>query len=139
MNQDHLLNIHSLPRFPDRDEPGAQMIREGTTENEAARLDADHFGNPLIAITIDEFVHNVSEGLGVLQQRCDVIKQNAGLWKVRHLTDIRFVIHSLPPFLEEVVLFHGILLYHPPKLHQRGGFDLPDALTRQAELLAYLL
>ena len=76
-----------LSRLPDRHEPRIEPLRQDTGVNEPPRFNAHHLGHPLPSIIGDKIVGDRREGLAILQQGCDVVKENAGLRVIRHLAN----------------------------------------------------
>src|SRR5262249_36211801 len=73
-----------LAWLPHRGEPGADAIRHRRSKNEPTTLDADHELDVLVAERLGETVNRQSEPRRVLQQRRDVVEEDARLGKVGH-------------------------------------------------------
>src|SRR6266853_1367802 len=87
---DALRRRGELPGLAHGDESGAQRIGHGGGEDKAAGLDADHGVDRLSLGIRTQAVDDAAQPLSVLQQRGDVVKQNARLGKIRHFADQTF-------------------------------------------------
>src|SRR5581483_11038658 len=76
-----------LARLADGRKTRVDAIRDRGAENEAAAFDADDDVDALIDVGQREAVDRGAEADLVLQQRRDVVKQDAGLRKVRYVAD----------------------------------------------------
>src|SRR6266853_1378024 len=73
----------------------ADQLRHCRREDKAAGLDANHGVDRLSLVIRTQAVDDSPQPLSVLQQRGDVVKQNARLGKIRHFADQTFqMIHG---------------------------------------------
>ncbi len=78
-----------------RNEPRAQRVSDRRRKDEAAGFDPDHGIDPLAVVAVAQPVDDGLQPLRILQQRGDVIEQDAGLGEIRHLADQTFeMIHG---------------------------------------------
>src|SRR5206468_11578000 len=77
-------------RFANRDEAGAQAIRDRTAQDEAATLDADHQIDAVVFEGRGQRADDTMEAVAIAQQRGDVVEEDARLRKVGHVRDLRF-------------------------------------------------
>src|SRR6185503_9431635 len=100
---DLLCSRGKLLGFAHRNEPCTKVISESRSEDEAAGLDTDHdigtgrrnhFGEP---------IDNSAKSSLVLQQRCDVVKQDARLREVRNFANqLLKIVHAYPLISKDV-------------------------------------
>src|SRR5262245_47168171 len=104
-------------RFSHRHEPGPKVVRERGCEDESSRFNADNRVDLLTLKLFGECVDSMAKTLGMLEEGGDVIKINAGLWKIRHLTDELFKVIHIWFGLWFLVLGLGSwsLIYQRPK------------------------
>ena len=117
--------------------PAPKPRRKHAAENKSSRLDPNDFGDPLSLITGRQFVGQDRERGGIFQERGDVVKENAGLGKVRHFANEGVIVDG-GHGLEQVCLCHGLSLDGMAKPNQRSHFDLPNPLAGQPHLTADL-
>ena len=84
----HLITIsRKLSRFANRDKSSPETRRENPAENKPPGLNSYNLGNPSILISSRQLVGKTLNCSRILQERGNVIKQNAGLRKVRHFSN----------------------------------------------------
>ena len=60
-------------RLADEDEAAAEFLGEGSAKEKATGFDGDELGDFLFAIVLGEQLDNFAEGIGVLEEGCDVL------------------------------------------------------------------
>jgi hypothetical protein len=75
--------------------PAPIPMRHGRSQNETAALDADDDVDALLVVGRGEHIDGHAEALAVPQQGRDVVEEDAGLRKVRNVSDVLFEIHEL--------------------------------------------
>ena len=78
-----------LAQLADRHEARVQLVRHRRREDEPARLHAHDDVDLLVAVRLEHQVDRLLVGRGVLEQRRDVVEQDAGLREVGDLADLR--------------------------------------------------
>ena len=76
-----------LLRLAHRHEAGAERVGERRGEDEAAGFDAEDDIDLRIAVVVLQAVDDAAKSVRVLEQRGDVVEENAGLGEVGHLAD----------------------------------------------------
>ena len=64
-----------------------QLASQCGSKDEAPRLDSYNQINLLRSIVRAEFIQHILQSLCILQQRSDVVKEDAFLWKIRNAAD----------------------------------------------------
>ena len=73
-------------------EAGAELERHGGAQHEAAGLGADDLGDAGVPEVVGDVLYQGLEGLGVAEQRRDVLEDDAGLGVVRNAHDLALVV-----------------------------------------------
>ncbi len=94
-----------LLRLAHRHEAGAQSIRQSGSEDEAARFDADYRIDFRVLVVGLETVDDSAQPGRILQQRGDVVEENARLGEIGNFANKGF-----QGFHERVVLLHATRL-----------------------------
>src|SRR5262249_14986545 len=81
-----------LAGLADRREPGADAIGDGRAEDESAALDADDDIDALVHEGQRQAVDRGAKTVGVLQQRRDVVEENAGFREIGNVANLRLQI-----------------------------------------------
>ncbi len=79
-------------RPANRDESGPETRGENPAENKPSGLNPYNLGDPSILIPSRQLVGKAPNSGRILQERGDVIKENAGLRKVRHFSNEGLII-----------------------------------------------
>src|SRR5581483_6546737 len=79
-----------LARLAHGRKPGADAIRNGGAEDEAAALDADNELDALIAERQHQRVDRKAKSLAILEERRDVVEEDAGFRKIGNVANLRF-------------------------------------------------
>src|SRR5438094_574267 len=87
-------------------ETGVELMRESPTENEATRLDSDDDVDALFPVPLHEGVDDVTERRAVLQERGDVLEENAFGREVLDVADLPLElagVHRGPSYIDAAV------------------------------------
>ena len=71
------------------DESGPELMGERTGEDESARFDPHDDFDPLLLIPLGQQIHYVTEGRPVLEERRDVLEQDAFGREILDVADLR--------------------------------------------------
>ena len=77
-----------LPGLPDGHEPGPEPVGDRRGEDQAARLDPEDLGHAPAVEVVAERVDHEAIGLGVAQQRRDVLEHDARTREVGDVADV---------------------------------------------------
>jgi hypothetical protein len=78
-----------LPELPDRDEPRAELVRQGAAEDEPPGLDPDDDLDTGLDVAGGELVQDALEGLRVPQEGRDVLEEDALRREILDVPDLR--------------------------------------------------
>src|SRR5262249_3626929 len=112
--------VRKLPDLAYGNEARADPIRDRGAEDEPAALDPDDERDAVPAVRIRERVDRETESLRVAQERRDVVKENAGFRKVRHVANA--ILECL----------HGYLIENPVLRPSGAQSSTCTASTREA-------
>ena len=73
-------------------EAGTELERHGGAQHEAAGLSADDLGDAGVPEVVGDVLYQGLEGLGIAEQRRDVLEDDAGLGVVRNAHDLALVV-----------------------------------------------
>jgi hypothetical protein len=79
-----------LLRLSHRNKASVEGIGQGWSENEAPRLDSKDQVDSPVSIPATEAIDCVAQTVLVLQERCDVVKEDSRFGKIGNLADQLF-------------------------------------------------
>ena len=99
--------------FPDRNEPGPDLLRDSRSENEAAAFDADDRIDSLSNVRCRQQIDGRLEAKRIAQQRGDVVEEDAGLGEIRNAANVLFQVPAMNDLLVpfDPVLFDPLVLF----------------------------